>query len=170
MTKTNPTCVKLSAYVHELLFSFAGRSYPESYFTVYQLDDGSRETRLCAFPTDPQGKDFSVYIDEMLSSLHGRSLTGFAMFLSQEDDAGIFQWWSMATDNQVNIDAARFVPFTNEDGILDYMALSANHRRPEDKEAMSPMLEATNLVWSMALDRGAADMVVDMPMPEQVQA
>lgn len=170
MRKKLPVCVKLSEYVHEILFSFAGRTYPESYFTIYQLDDGSRQTRLCTFPTDPQGKHFAEYAEEMMNDLHGRSLQGFAMFLSQEDEQGLYHWWCLSTDDQVNMDAARFVPFTNDDGILDYMPVTANPRKAEDKEAMTPMIDATNLVWSMALQCGAAVIEVAMPSVEAVQA
>ena len=135
---SKPVASVLNEYVHDLLFSFAGRSYSEGYFTVYQLDDGTRETQLCTFPVSPDGKYLTAYVEEQVTSLQerGRKLTAFAMFLSQEEDGGLFHWWSLATDDQVNLDAARFIPFTNEDGVYDYMAITATPKSDEDRAAM----------------------------------
>lgn len=172
MSNQAAVCVQLSKHVHDLVFSFAGRSYNDSYFTVYQLDNGERETRLCTFPVDPNGKYLTAYVEEAISSFaeRGLNLTGFAMFLSQENQHGLFEWWSLATDNQIDIEASHFVPFVNEDGVFDYMALTANPRRGDDKEAMQPLMEATNCVWSMAVAKGAADLDVALTTPEPVQA
>lgn len=157
-----PVCVSLNDYVHDVLFSFAGRAFSEGYFTVYQLDDGTRETRLCKFPVTPEGKYLTHYVEEQVQSLEerGRKLTAFAMFLSQEGDGGLYQWYSLATDDQVNLNAMRYVPFINDDGIFDYMAVIATPDCEEDKAAMRPMFEATDCVWQMAQEHNAA--IIDL--------
>lgn len=159
MSHQSPVCAQLSEHVHNMLFAFAGRSYKDSYFTVYQLDNGTRETRLCNFPNDPHGMYVTDYAAEMVKSIadRGHKITGFAMFLSQQEQGGIYHWWSLATDEEVNLDAVHYVPFTNEDGVFDYMALLATPKCEEDKAAIRPLLEATDAVWQLACENGAAD-------------
>lgn len=156
------TAARLGKYVDEFLFALAGKSYTQGYFTVYALDDNSYHVQECRYPVNPQGKHIGDYAEDACACFANdkQQVIGFAMMMAIENEkSGLFEWFTVCTDAAINMQTERYIPFTNEDGILDFFRVDASPNDDDDRQAIAPMLEATSVVWTAAMNLGVADLM-----------
>lgn len=151
-------------FVHDLLFAFGNRAVPQNYYTVFTLDSGDRFVCKCDYGDrdlpDELQPNIEGYATAIFGQLESRKVVGFALLAPLYNERRrVYEYWCLASDNQMIAESRRFTPYMNEDGVFDYMEIRADPYK--DVEELEPMVLASTSVWRAAVNSGNAVLEVD---------